>query len=55
MLPLMHDYYDSVREEACAAIEFLIHHFMPFKPGFDQGSQDLLQMLRANIQLGWND
>jgi spore maturation protein SpmA len=29
ILPLMSDYFDSVREEACIATEYLICNFIP--------------------------
>ena len=54
MLPLLKDYYDSIREEACIVTEFIITHFLPHEPSLDKESSDLIMMLRGNLAIGWN-
>ena len=54
VLPLLKDYHDSVREEACIVLEYTITKFLTHKPQMNQEQQDLLMMLRGNLQLGWN-
>ena len=54
VLPLLKDYHDSVREEACIVIEYVITKFLTHRPTLNQEQQDQLMMLRGNLQLGWN-
>lgn len=46
-LPMMSDYFDSVREEACIAVEYMINHFMPIKPDLGKKNNEMVQMLKA--------
>lgn len=54
ILVLAGDYHDSVREEACKTLLFISEHFINFQPEFDNKQSDILQMLRANLGLGWD-
>ena len=46
-LPLLSDYFDSVREEACVAFEYLIFNFLPIRPEVGKENQEMLQILKA--------
>ena len=51
----MSDYFDSVREEACIACEYMIQNFIPTRNDLPLETTDFLKMLRAQITIGWND
>ena len=51
----MKDYFDSVREEACIAVEYMINNFIPMKPDLGQKNTEMVQMLKAQITIGWDD
>ena len=36
ILPLMSDYYDSVREECCKGVDYLITNFIPARTDLTQ-------------------
>ena len=53
-LPLLKDYFDSVRAEACIVTEFIVTHFLTLKPQLDKEQSDLVMMLRGSVTLGWS-
>ena len=55
ILPLLSDYFDSVREEACIATEYLICNFIPQRPEPSKETTDFLQMIKSTLSIGWND
>ena len=55
MLPMMSEYFDSVREEACIAAEYLICNFIPPRPELGRDSLDFINTMKAQLSLGWND
>jgi len=55
ILPLMSDYFDSVRGECCVAVEYLIWNFIPERNDFSNETRDLLQMIKSTLSIGWND
>ena len=55
ILPLLSDYFDSIREEACIATEYLICNFIPQRSEPTKETAEFLQMVRATLAIGWND
>lgn len=55
ILPLLSDYFDSVREEACIATEYLICNFIPQRPLPSRETVEFLQMIKSTLSIGWND
>lgn len=47
ILPLMKDYFDSVREEACVACEYLIQNFVQAREDISPETSNLLRMIKA--------
>jgi len=55
LLELAGNYHDSVREEACKTLLLVSENFISFQPEFDTKQSDILQMLRANLGIGWDE
>ena len=49
VLPLLRDYFDAVREEACIVIEFIVTYFLTHEPPLTKEQSDLVMMLRGNL------
>ena len=49
LIDMLKDYYDSVRDQACQLLEYLITHFLRRSPIGASGHTELLQMLRASV------
>ena len=48
LIPMLKDYYDSVRDQACSLLEYMITHFLRKSVVAAEERRDLLQMLRAS-------
>ena len=55
MITMLKDYYDSVRDHACQLLEYMMTHMLRKSPISDKASRDLLQMLRATVNMGVPD
>lgn len=55
LIEFCRSFYDSVRDEASRALLFIGVHLCKFDIPIPQETQDLVQQLRANLTLGWND
>ena len=53
--PLLKDYYDSVREEACQLLEFIVENFIAKSLQLDADQESLLQMLRTSIHIQFTE
>ena len=51
---MLKDYYDSVRDQACTLLEYLIMHFIRKSPVHDADRENLLHMLKASVKLGFS-
>jgi len=49
VIPLLKDYFDSVREEACIVVEYIITYFLTHEPALNKEQNDLIMMLRGNL------
>ena len=45
LIDMLKDYYDSVRDQACALLEYLITHFIRRSPVESSDRENLLSML----------
>ena len=54
VVPVLKDYFDSVRGEACIVTEYIITHLLTHEPALNKEQTDLIMMLRGNLTLGWN-
>lgn len=52
LLDMLKDYYDSVRDHACQLLEYMMTHLLRRSPISDGTTRDLLQMLRASVNMG---
>ena len=50
LIAMLKDYYDSVRDQACQILEYMMTHFLRKSPISD--TSDLLQMLKATATMG---
>lgn len=48
-------YFDTVRENAARCLLFIGEHFLAFEVSLNKQHKDLVQMLRANLTLGWDE
>lgn len=51
----MSDYFDSVREECCVTIEYLICNFIPIREDLPPQMREFLQVVKSTLSIGWND
>jgi len=54
LIPLLKDYFDSVREEACIVTEFIVTYFLTHEPQLTKEQSDMIMMLRGNLSIGWS-
>ena len=47
------DYHDSVREEASELLVSMTERFLPPQIALNQEQLDLVQVLKANLSMGW--
>ena len=47
-------YFDSVKEQACHVAVMLVERFLPLEPQAMKDGTDILQVLRANLHMGWS-
>lgn len=52
LIDMLKDYYDSVRDQACQLLEYMMTHLLRSSPINDGSTRDLLQMLRATVNMG---
>ena len=55
LIAYLTDYHDNVREQAQNIAMDIVKNFIPFNPDFSKAQEDSLNMLRANIQVGWTE
>jgi hypothetical protein len=55
MIVYLTDYFDNVREQAQNLVMYVVKNFIPFNPQFSASQEQSLDMLRANVQVGWSE
>lgn len=55
MLFFCQSYFDSVRDESSRALFFIASNLAKFDTPIPESSQKVIQELRANLTMGWND
>ena len=55
IIPMLKDYFDSVRDQACQLLEYMITHFLRKSVVAEEERKDLLMMLRASSSIGFSD
>ena len=55
MVVYLTDYFDNVREQAQNLVMDVVKNFIPFNPQFSASQEESLDMLRANVQVGWSE
>lgn len=52
---MLKDWYDSVRDQACQLLEFILTNLLRHSPIQSGTQRDLLQMLRASMSIGQDE
>ena len=55
LIAMLKDYYDSVRDQACIVLEYIITHLLRTSPLLSYKNRDLLQILRSSASIGFTD
>jgi len=55
LIRMLKDYFDSVRDQACQLLEFMMTHFLRTSPVMAGERHDLLQILRTSSSMGFSE